>query len=392
MKIVSLCFIGRLQFILLTFESIKWSERTFLSQKSGIVGYGVSIPYRRMDVQQVLGVWKNSDYGLLKYRLRSNERAVLFFNEDTNTLATESSRNALKHAGLDGKQIGALYLGTGTNPWASNPSSTLIAESIGTTPDVMCADLQFSGKSGTSAIQVCSALTESDCVEYGMAIGADTLNRHVQPGELYEYVASAGSASFILGKEGTIAKILGFQSYVSSLCDWFRLEGDRYIKSGSSDVPDAIQIGLQEHIVAAVGKLNKKLGLMPQDYTYAVFQQPYGYVPFELGTTLDFKVDQVALGAISEQIGDCGAASSLLGLANVLDLAKPGDRVLLASYGFGAGSDAFSFEVTSAIDEKRGRAPTVRKLLDRKEMVDYATAMKYEMKYLRTTYPLGPMT
>ncbi|MCL5068876.1 MAG: hydroxymethylglutaryl-CoA synthase, partial [Thaumarchaeota archaeon] len=62
--------------------------------KSGIVGYGIAIPYRRMDVQQVLNVWKNSDYGILKFRLKAGERGVLFFNEDTNTLATESSRNA----------------------------------------------------------------------------------------------------------------------------------------------------------------------------------------------------------------------------------------------------------------------------------------------------------
>ena len=390
MRIVSRSFIVRIVSSD-SFISDSLLESEWLLQ-SGIVGYGVSIPYRRMDVQQVLNVWKNSDYGLLKYRLRAAERAVLFFNEDTNTLATESSRNALKHAGLDGKEVEALYLGTGTNPWASNPSSTMIAESIGMTPDVMCSDIQFSGKSGTSAIQVCSALTESNAAKYALAIGADTLNRHVQPGELYEYVASAGSVSFVIGKEEVIAKIQGTQSYTSSLCDWFRIEGERYIKTGSSDIPDAIQIGLQEHIVAAVQKLNKKLMLKPEDYTYAVFQQPYGYVPFMLGSALNFRAEQVAPGVISEQIGDCGAASSLLGLANVLDSAKPGDRILLASYGFGAGSDAFSLELTSEIENKRGRAPLVKDLLGRKEMVDYATAMKYELKYLRSIYPLGPMT
>jgi hydroxymethylglutaryl-CoA synthase len=360
--------------------------------QSGIVGYGVAIPYRRMDVQQVLNVWKNSDYGILKYRLRSAERAVLLFNEDTNTLATESSRNALRHSGLAGRDMGALYLGTGTNPWASNPSSTLIAESIGTSPEVICSDVQFSGKSGTSAIQICSALAESNSIKYGMAIGADTLNRHVQPGELYEYVASAGSASFVIGKENVVARILGVQSYMSSLCDWFRIEGERYVKTGSSDIPDAIQIGLVEHTIPAVQKLNNKLGLKPEDYTYAVFQQPYGYVPFAVGGALNFKEAQIAPGVVSEQIGDCGAASALLGLANILDIAKSGDRILLASYGFGAGSDAFSLEVTSELESKRGRTPLVKDLIAKKEMVDYATAMKYELKYLRSIYPLGPMT
>ena len=271
--------------------------------QSGLVGYGVSIPFRRLNVKDILDVWGNSDLGLLKYRLKVNERAVLFFNEDTITLAIESSKNALKQSGLNGKEIDALYLGTGTNPWASNPSSTLIAEAVGAGPNIFSSDIQFSGKSGTSGLQICLGLAEAGSIRYGMAIGADTLNRHVAPGELLEYVASAGSASFVVGKDKIIAKVDGMQSYSTSLSDWFRIEGERYIKAPSMDIPDTIQIGLVDHMIPPIQEMNKKLGLKPEDYTYAVFQQPYGFVPYMVGSILGLRPEQVAPGSISEQIG-----------------------------------------------------------------------------------------
>jgi len=360
--------------------------------ESGIVGYGVSVPYRRIDVKEILAVWGNSSLEILNSHLRLYERGVLFFDEDTNTLAIEAARNALKCGATRGEDLELLCLGTGTNPWSSNPSSTIVAEAVGAGPHIMCSDIQFSGKSGTAAMQACLGLTESGVVKRAMAIGADTLNRHVAPGDLYEYTASAGAGALVLGKENVIARVKGMQSYSSSLADWFRIEGERYIKTSTSNIPDALQLGLVEHVLPAVYALNGKLALKPEDYTYAAFQQPYGFVPFMLGSILGFTPQQVGPGEVSESIGDCGAASSLLGLANILDMAKPGDRVLLASYGFGAGADAFCLEVTEAIGERRGRAPSVRDLLARKMMVDYGTAAKYEYKYLKPPYPTGPWT
>ena len=36
----------------------------------------------------------------------------------------------------------------------------------------------------------------------------------------------------------------------------------------------------------------------------------------------------------------------MIGLTGILDVAKPGDRILMVSYGSGSGSDAFDLEVT----------------------------------------------
>ena len=71
------------------------------------------------------------------------------------------------------------------------------------------------------------------------------------------------------------------------------------------------------------------------------------------------------------------ATRMLIGLSAVLDVAAPGDRVLLVSYGSGAGSDAFSLRVTEAILERQRRAPQTRDYVARRKEVDYGTYVRF---------------
>jgi len=79
-------------------------------------------------------------------------------------------------------------------------------------------------------------------------------------------------------------------------------------------------------------------------------------------------------------IGNTYAASSPIGLAAVLDEAKPGDKILLASFGSGAGSDAFSFTVQNAIEKSRGVSPTVKSMIAKGTKIDYSIYTKFRGK------------
>ena len=79
-------------------------------------------------------------------------------------------------------------------------------------------------------------------------------------------------------------------------------------------------------------------------------------------------------------VGNAYAGSSMLGLTSVLDLAQPGMRVLLVSFGSGAGSDAFSLRVTEKIEECRDRAPGTQVYIERRKEIDYGTYVRYRKK------------
>ena len=116
----------------------------------------------------------------------------------------------------------------------------------------------------------------------------------------------------------------------------------------------------------------------PEDYNYAVFHQPNGKFPLRVAKMLGFTSDQVKQGLLCPIIGNTYSGSTMLGLASVLDIAEPGNRIFVTSYGSGAGSDAFDITVTKYIKElPREKAPLVSELIEKKQYIDYSTYAKY---------------
>jgi hydroxymethylglutaryl-CoA synthase len=121
-------------------------------------------------------------------------------------------------------------------------------------------------------------------------------------------------------------------------------------------------------------------GTTPQDYAYAVFHQPNTKFPQRVAADLGFSKEQIAPGLLVPVIGNTYAGSALIGLTGVLDTAKPGDRVLMVSFGSGAGSDAFDIVVQEPIEERRNRAPLTSDYIARRTPIDYATYVRYRGK------------
>ena len=112
-----------------------------------------------------------------------------------------------------------------------------------------------------------------------------------------------------------------------------------------------------------------------------MFHQPNGKFPTRVSKQLGFDDKQIETGLLTPFIGNTYSGAVPLGLASVLDIAKPGQRIFAVAYGSGAGSDAFDITVTDAIEGlRRDAAPTVRELVERKKFIDYATYAKYKHK------------
>jgi hydroxymethylglutaryl-CoA synthase len=341
----------------------------------GIVSYGTYVPRYRIKVEEIARVW-GEDAEVIKRGLGVKQKAVPNFDEDTATIAVESAREALKRAKIDPKRIGAVFVGSESHPYVVKPTGTIVAEALGIGNDYFCADLEFACKAGTAGIQICYAMVKAGMIEYGLAIGADTSQS--RPGDALEYTAGAGGACFIIGRD-CIAEIEGTYSFASDTPDFWRREGQPYPSHGGRFTG---QPAYFRHIVMATKGLLEKLGLKPSDFKYVVFHQPNGKFPLRVASMLGFTSDQVKQGLVVPYIGNTYSGSSLIGLASVLDVAKPGDRILLTSYGSGAGSDAFSLVVTDRIEEFE-RNPTVFDKIKDCEYIDYGLYVKLMKKIRR---------
>ena len=95
---------------------------------------------------------------------------------------------------------------------------------------------------------------------------------------------------------------------------------------------------------------------------------------------LGFKKDQYETGLLVNEIGNTYAGAAIIGLTAILDIAEPGERILMVSFGSGAGSDAFSITVTDKIKQRRELAPLTREYIARRTEIDYATYARMRQK------------
>jgi hydroxymethylglutaryl-CoA synthase len=340
----------------------------------GIIGYGAYVPRYRLPATEVERIWTDGKGGT-----PIKEKAVPGLDEDVVTMSIEAARNAMaRSGGANPASIRAVWVGSESHPYAVKPTSTIVAETIGATPHTQAADWEFACKAGTEALQAAIGFVGSGMARYAMAIGMDTAQ--ARPGDALEYTAGAGGAAYLAGPaDEALAVFEGSFSYATDTTDFWRRAHQHYPSHGGRFTGRPAYF---RHSLGAAQGLMEALGVEASDYAYAVFHQPNAKFPQKAAKQLGFSREQIAPGLLANDIGNAYAGSALLGLTAVLDVAAPGDRVLLVSYGSGAGSDAFSLRVTDAITERQGQAPVTRDYVARRKAVDYGTYVRFVGKLM----------
>ncbi len=336
----------------------------------GIMGWGAYVPKYRITSKELARAW-GRDWKKYAGGIMVEEKSVPGIDEDTFTIAYEAARNAIRRARIDPQDINAVFVGTESKPYAVKPTATMLAEALmigGKERLTLGADFEFACKAGSEAMQAVIGLVGSRMIEHGLAVGADTAQG--APGDALEYTASAGGAAFVIGpEERSVARILATCSYVTDTPDFWRRDLSKYPSHTSGFTGEPAYF---THIINASKKLMEELGTTPKDYDYVVFHQPNGKFPLKVAKMLGFTEEQVRPGLVTPYIGNTYSASSLIGLAAVLDIAKPGENILVTSFGSGAGSDSFHIEVCDRIEEVKNCVPRVVDFIKRKVYVDYA--------------------
>ncbi len=342
---------------------------------SGIVAYGAYVPEWRITTEEIASVWKK-DAGEVISSLKIHEKAVPQYDEDAVTLAVEASIRAFDMAGFGADRIESIYVGSESHPYAVNPSSTIIAEYLGILGNYFASDLEFACKAGTAAMQITQSFVDSGKINYGLILGSDTAQ--AKPQNALEFSAASGAAAYIIGKKKSevIAEIIETISYSTDTPDFWRRDGSRFPLHAGRFTGEPAYFS---HIMSSAKELFKRTKSDSQDYDYCVFHMPNGKFPRTVAKKLGFSDAQLAPSLVVDVMGNPYSASSLMGLASVLDIAKPNQKIFFVSYGSGAGSDAFVFQTTQNLINKRKRVTPIMEMLSNKTYISY-------VDYLKQTY------
>lgn len=361
----------------------------------GIVSYGAYIPKYKIygeEIAQSQGKLEQKIYRSLGVE----SKTVPGIDEDTVTISTSAAFQALERLKLlltpgivtknsDKKtqnnsfkrDIGALFIGSESHPYAVKPSGTVVAQALGISSDCIengttngnvvkvvkplaLADLQFACKAGTQAMQISSLYVNSGFSKYAVAVGADTAQ--AKPGDILEYTAGAGGGAIILGKENKtkngvkgsdtklLARLIATTSVATDTPDFWRRPYQPYPEHAGRFTAGP---GYFNHISMAAKMIMDETDLKPKDFDYCVFHSPNAKFPMSIAKKLGFSDEQLEPSLVVKKIGNTYAGASLLGLVNTLDIAEKNKKILVISYGSGSGSDAFVFETTSYLVEAK---------------------------------------
>ena len=344
----------------------------------GIVSYGTYIPKYRIRLADIAAAWKKEPAEVVG-SLGIDEKVVPAADEDAVTIAIEAAMQAVAASHRAASDIDVLFVGSESHPYAVNPTSTIVGELLGVGHNYLAADLQFACKAATTGMQAIAALITSGSARYGLAIGADTAQS--KPHDAMEYTSGAGGVAYLMGKEKLIAKLLSYTSYSSDTPDFWRRDGIRYPSHAGRFTGEPAYFA---HVTGAARRMLEMTRTKPQDFDWCVFHMPNGKFPRVVARRLGFTKEQLAPSLTVDHIGNPYSASAMLGLAAVLDIAKPGQKIFMVSYGSGAGSDAFIWETTESLKayhvSRITYHETVKEQIERKQYVDYLGYLKQTHK------------
>ncbi len=327
----------------------------------GVVNYGVYVPKYRIKAEEYIKVWGRFSARGVK------EKAVADLDEDVMSMGLGSAEQAIE--GVDLRDIKVLSFASTTPPYTEKLLSSFLIEGLGLNKNIFVSEHLSSTRSGTEALISCLSYLKSMGEGLGLVVASDSPSTNMQNDLEHGFGSSA--TSLLLGFQNVIAEFEGASTYVSEV------PGERFKPKNSSKVED---LGLKgycftsfmENVNGSLKVLLDKLGRMPSDYNHFIVQQFNGRDPLRAALKLGFAKDQLTAGLLAPLLGDVGTCSTLISFSKVLEEAKPEEKILIVSYGSGAGSDALSFKVTQEPVNK-GK---VSSALNNKEYIDYLTYLK----------------
>jgi len=304
----------------------------------GIRSYGGYVPRNRMKRKKVFEAmgWVNAG----NISLAGGEKSVASYDEDSITMAVAAAIDSLN--GIARSDLGGVYFASTTLPFKERQNAGIIAGALAMDEAARTVDFTGSLKSGTSAlISACEAVGAKGTNNL-MVCASDC--RLGKPGSSQEMIFGDAAAAFVVSDQDVMAEYKGSFSLSHDFVDHMRGSDaqfdrqweDRWIRD----------VGFDQFIPRAADGLLKKFDLKMQDFAKVIYPCYYPAERRNLDKILKMAPEQ-AQDPLMESIGEMGTGQPLVMLARALEDAKPGDKILVISYG--SGCDALYFEATDRI-------------------------------------------
>jgi hydroxymethylglutaryl-CoA synthase len=306
---------------------------------TGIVSYGAYIPLRRLSTSA------------------RSEKAVANWDEDSLTMAVAAAIDCLD--GIDRKTVDGLYFASTTPPYAEKLAATTAAWATDLRRDVFTADITDSLRTGTAALRMAADTVKAGSAKHVLVTTSDLrMGSGGMDGNLGD-----GAAAFLIGDKDVIATIESGYSLSNELLDVWRASGARNVRSWEDRF--VFEEGYLKILPQAVKSFMEKSGLTVKDINQAVFYAPDLRRHRQMAGLLGFQPEQVQ-EPLFNKLGNTGAAFTPMLLVSALEGARPGDNILLVSYGDGA--DVLLLKVTDTIKNISGRWGIKRSLASKMMM------------------------
>jgi hydroxymethylglutaryl-CoA synthase len=304
----------------------------------GVTGWGVHLPYRRLDRAAIAAVAGTGG--------GTGTRTVACYDEDTTTMGAEAARAAVR-AGRGSPA--ALWFATTTPAYADKTNATVLHAVLRLDRAVPAYDAVGSVRSALAALR-------AGWQGQGTALVVASDARTGRPGSADEAAGADAAAALLIGGDGdgdgpVLAEIIAWESLTEEFVDRWKAPGaavsklweerfgeTRYARLGS----EALKLALDAAGISA-NAVDHLIVTGLHDRAVAGVQR-------QSAVAASAVADRLAL-----TVGNPGAAQPALLLAATLEKAGPGEWIVLLSLADGA--DAVVLRTTPALAGYQPRRP-----------------------------------
>src|SRR3954447_3098811 len=298
----------------------------------GIVGWGVHLPYRRLDRTQIAPVAGGGG--------GKGTRTIASYDEDTTTMAVAAARAAVRDVD---EPVRGVWLATTSPTYVDKTNATAVHAALRLDRTTPAFDAAGSVRSATGALFAalagrCGVLVVASDVRVGRPGGPDES-------------AGADAAAAVLVGDGdaapVLAEVVGVASVTEEFLDRWRVPGDAASRVWEERFGETkyVPLGLGA-VKTALGQAGVEADTVDALVVAGLHERACAAVAKKSGVAPDRIVDRLALS-----VGNPGAAQPLLLLSAALEKARPGQTIVLLVLADGA--DALVLRTTDALASYR---------------------------------------